>query len=873
MLAILAAIVLKPDAKPEFAPAQLWALNFAAPPRIPLLGDADADGDADLICIYPQGKAIIDVALSQEGRKSGVPFQALNPWSENCEAAIVGEFDAQKGADVMGLFDGRVLRLAGKFQEGKFRVDTEWLRLPEKLEDASLALLDEGAALLAWNKKTGRGYRIQLPEVIVRPARVAPGFIARTVWKPNRLAKSLPRSNLPKSDSIHWEGDVDGDGDLDVVEFRYGTERHTQYAVYLYRRVGPQESDNDGDGLDHDAEVLAGSDPLLPDSDGDGLLDSWEVNGFRGLDLPKMGCSPKRADVVCLVSRFSNLKPEDAEKELARAKKFYADAPVLNPDKSTGISLHIVMLDPVSEQDMKRPWWELRDKFRPLRWKGVAHWMQLTPWGGGQADQLGDGGGAGGWAAFCHELGHQLGLDHTGYWSPAWSPIYPSLMNYAYSYSFEDSPDRIQFSDGTFANLSLKETELNESLPIPYEKARFLEKSPYRFRLKPNGKSTVIDWNWNGVFGERRVKADINYSYSTNAGRRDEVGKTNAAPWVFTHQNYAYLLCVTAADVSMEPKADPTVSASNPGQLSLRKLNKPFSWENAIPLAHAVTGDPSAMSDGKQIVVLYPTALGVHSKRIRFDKGAPVVSDSVLVSAASSSPTVFHDGKQLRLLQRAESGTRILTGSWNGEHWSPIVELPIPTLIPPGAAYDSIRNQILLGVAQDQDDKRRFRWKLLRLNATTLAVESEEWVGGEQGSAAGMGRCTLLFDKEQRWNGPSGRVYWFAQGTWSKEAPWSCTFVAHTVADRSVSGGWQVKRMYDEWTQSRSAPAATWFDGDILWGYRWVDGAKGTTDNNLHIGYRATGIETEPMGDHNDIAFLRDFGIRASILYLGADQP
>ncbi|PNA16519.1 hypothetical protein C1X78_26140, partial [Pseudomonas sp. MPR-R1B] len=87
----------------------------------------------------------------------------------------------------------------------------------------------------------------------------------------------------------------------------------------------------------------------------------------------------------------------------------------------------------------------------------------------------------------------------------------------------------------------LKETDLDETIPLPYEKVKFLEKAPYHFRLKPNGKTTLIDWNWNGIFGEKHIRADINYSYSTNAGRRDEVGKTKTAPWLFVHRGRAFV--------------------------------------------------------------------------------------------------------------------------------------------------------------------------------------------------------------------------------------------------------------------------------------------------------------------------------------------
>ena len=92
--------------------------------------------------------------------------------------------------------------------------------------------------------------------------------------------------------------------------------------------------------------------------------------------------------------------------------------------------------------------------------------------------------------------------------------------------------------------------------------------------------------------------------------------------------------------------------------------------------------------------------------------------------------------------------------------------------------------------------------------------------------------------------------------------------MAHQVADKSMNNGWMVKRYYDEWTQSRSAPGVCWFNGDFLYAYRWVDGGGGATDNNLHVGYRGQGIQNEPMADFDDIGFVRNFGLPNSILIL-----
>ena len=92
--------------------------------------------------------------------------------------------------------------------------------------------------------------------------------------------------------------------------------------------------------------------------------------------------------------------------------------------------------------------------------------------------------------------------------------------------------------------------------------------------------------------------------------------------------------------------------------------------------------------------------------------------------------------------------------------------------------------------------------------------------------------------------------------------------MAEQIADKSYHGGWIVKRYYDEWSTTRSAPAAAWYGKDVLFAYRWTDGGQGPTDNNLHLGYKGLGIEDGPMGDFDDLSYIRNFGLANSILNL-----
>ncbi len=360
-----------------FTPPQPWALDFATPPRIPFVGDVDGDGLADLIVVYPEGDTTLDVNPTVEGAKSGGGVQALPKWAGRCMAATVGEFDATKGADVAGLF-GNVVKIAGGYRDGRFQNLFDAATLPQPL--AHPALATQGHDILAYSTSTGDGFRIDTRTHAVTPLRVPNGLvwigdagtflaaqdsrgnvlrldpttlksIARigqgpkdsrpaagrgwvafgdSVWTPESIS-TLPPSKLPTAPTLRAAGDIDGDGDDDLLEFRCGTEIHTGNEVLLRRFISPGETDWDHDGLTNEEETRLGTDPLNPDTDGDGLLDGWEVKGVRGLDLPKLGCDPRHADLVCLVSRFDGVDPVRYGKEFDRVRKFYADLPTPNP--------------------------------------------------------------------------------------------------------------------------------------------------------------------------------------------------------------------------------------------------------------------------------------------------------------------------------------------------------------------------------------------------------------------------------------------------------------------------------------------------------------------------------------------------------------
>ena len=84
------------------------------------------------------------------------------------------------------------------------------------------------------------------------------------------------------------------------------------------------------------------------DSDGDGLLDEWEINGVTidgvFINLPQMGANPNHKDLFVELDWRAGFPPQRAE--ILKLKEAFASAPVdaggiPNPDGLPGITLHV----------------------------------------------------------------------------------------------------------------------------------------------------------------------------------------------------------------------------------------------------------------------------------------------------------------------------------------------------------------------------------------------------------------------------------------------------------------------------------------------------------------------------------------------------
>lgn len=333
------------------------------------------------------------------------------------------------------------------------------------------------------------------------------------------------------------------------------------------------ETDADGDRLPDWIETNtgvfvdktnAGTDPLVADTDGDGLDDGDEVVGSSdGLALPQLGADPLKKNIFMEFDWFDDSqtcgphshRPSSAV--IDRFEQAFADAPVANPDGTTGI-------DVISDygqggftnggklvEDTIAPFGSINGgvngaefasikeaNFLPVR-EGYFHYVVMmhqyntSSSSSGQAELPGDDLVVSLQCLFqttylsntiMHELGHNLFLRHGGDVNlPNYKPNYNSVMNYRFQFAGVDAdagdpgtpcnanPDQIiDYSDGD--RITLDEVALLEasgvcgSPAIDWDGDSFIDPVPVTVDVNADGLLQMLtdhdDWaaiNFGGV--------------------------------------------------------------------------------------------------------------------------------------------------------------------------------------------------------------------------------------------------------------------------------------------------------------------------------------------------------------------------------------
>lgn len=655
---------------------------------------------------------------------------------------------------------------------------------------------------------------------------------------------------------------------------------HAHHVVRTAVVAGDDASDGDADGLADAEEAAFGTDPRDRDSDGDGLLDGWEVHGFPGDRAPDLGArlrlfdpaatgdvrdhqlDPRRRDVIVNISYFEQVDRARFAAELPRIEAVYRALSVRNSDGSTGVWLHFRDLAasvPAADQGMA--WWDVGNKHFPASERGLMHWMQVTPFGGGQSSETGDMGGSGnGWAVFAHELGHQLSLSHTGDSAPGWCPLYPSLMNYAYSYSFDGDGNRPHFSNGEFRALELDERHLSERLPFAWERVKFLANHPFRFTLADNGDGTTnIDWNHNGAFDDGEVIADINYGGSTHAGVRKTYALIGSAPALATIGDRCFLAAAT-------PKQNAVTVASCRGDEQ---------WTAVTEVASSATRfDPVLVGGAERGVLFVRRFDGWAIADVRAGAGTdavPVVSPlRPLPALTAGDVSALAVGERLLLLARRDDGA--IERRWLAPGDAPQLGEPtalaLQSAVPPGLTIDPRDGSIVVVSSARHPKNGAFcmQTSTLRVDGDDVVETPAAWTHDGRVCHCtsrpvpvftGVGGAPLLTIFHTGWTD--------ANGTWTG---WRTTRVGNVAHD----GGWLTCQLYDEWTRSRVALGFADGPQGAFYAFRWDPGDHGEWKvNTLFVAAGGYGIDEQPMRDFDDGAKIGLWGIRHSILTMRTD--
>lgn len=697
--------------------------------------------------------------------------------------------------------------------------------------------------------------------------------------------------------------DVNGDGLTDSAEVYGCTLPHEHRVVRVQVGFDPQSTDRDDDGLSDAEEKVLGTGPLNRDTDGDGLLDGWEVKGLpRGVGLldgvglfdgAKVGAgggeagdrmlSPLRQDVLLLVSRYEQLEDGAVRAQIARAAKVYRKNSNKNPDGTTGVWLHPMLeAEPVKAADQGH-WPDVGNRRLGDKHRGLFHWMQVTPGGGGQAMQTGDMGGSGNhWAAFAHEVGHQLSLSHEGDSTPAWCPLYPSMMNYAFNYSIGGDPEAVGFSDGKFRATLLDENALEESLPYAYESLKYLAAPPFRFTVKAADEGersandqyrTLIDWNQNGVFDEGPVAADINYGGSTHGGVRRNHERIASAPslaviggrilmaaseehgahtWIKQYEGGEKWTDAVAVENSASDR-DPLLvgSGGGGGYLFIRRAG---GWM----VAKVAAAEGSAgMNVGafKPLAGLPRAELSV--AWVRMGETDPSAGRVLLVSRfdddrlearwliASESPSVS-EGQALVTQSRVPVGiAQEPTGGGGGAPGRIVIASSMPN--PRGA-------DLCLRVTEASVDG-------------DLVQERElAWTRGENSGNQATTRPVVAFMPGAEGSDAPAQLVLFHTG-WPDENGQMIAYRTTRIGNQALDEGWLTCMMYDIWTRTRVAVGFASANGDAVYAFRWDSGDHGDSKvNSLLVAHNGWGLDEAPMRDFDDVSKISLWGIRHSIL-------
>lgn len=646
------------------------------------------------------------------------------------------------------------------------------------------------------------------------------------------------------------------------------------------------------------------------DADRDGLPDEWERSGaFGSIDLRGNGVRVGRPDVILFVAREPGLTAATSREPLARLKRFFSEVPTRNGDGSSGINLVVVDRGEMPRDLGSLPYTDPRTRewTIPLVWRGYAHGYLLAngPGGGGSAPICSDWSSSGyGWHLVAHELGHQLGLGHEAFGDSKPSPLYAGLMNYLYSYSFSGSPEAVRFSPGEFISFPLDETNLNETLPFPIDRLRFLE--PY-FRIRSAGsRQTYVDWNRNGIFGETGVRASVTDGYAVPLGPYKYLDPTSGSPSLTAIASNVFLVYPVASGDPLGFRV-PFETRSSGVALKMRQFINPrlsSTDDGILPeqtlLGSGVFGNPSATGFGNRLAVAFPGSGGSAALMMWRTTPSGIVGrpSSIFIPSLTgyaNQVSLVESGRSLWSSDGSSSPNRLWLFSWSQRDNSiRAVEIsdasgemssstPRPRSVDAahqityslGGGGGTVTSASPIGVAFNRTTqkmilvtKTRIGTSDHRLQIHELSLRDNRWVS-EPARTVGLNEnydyesdsAPSLFVDDSRSGGLAGKITIVARRTRTDGASNINRYVE--IDDRTVGGGWRASLMGNEWNYSYSSPAIIRFGDNNFYAFRWYEPETPSEHNRIIVHRMADGISGGVLRDQDDVRFLAETGIRS----------
>ena len=298
----------------------------------------------------------------------------------------------------------------------------------------------------------------------------------------------------------------------------------------------------DSDCLVHVAQVFAVSNGEL-DTDGDALLNGWEGNGYGRVDLPALGANPFHKDVFLEIDYMGEVHMPTPT-VVSKMKSSFAAGNVVNPDKKTGVALHVDVStalpheteftttsgcgDLFTKLETTKTAYMDPDRFKIFHYQLWVHdlcvelgstsgYAQAIP-GDDSFVSLGSWPGEGDQSArigtSLHELGHTLNLRHgfptgkagDGGADDPYTPNHVSIMSYIYQVSGVIKNGAFGTFDYQRWNLpALNENCLDETKGVgtltaldTYGLKWNTSGTVWRQNLTPGSANGPLDWNGNG---------------------------------------------------------------------------------------------------------------------------------------------------------------------------------------------------------------------------------------------------------------------------------------------------------------------------------------------------------------------------------------